>query len=159
MTALLLVDTADFGRKWVALADWQNPRKVLLKLYTADGQREMRKVGHRIWEPQSIHRDHIRAVDGKPVTRPGDGLKFRWHPDGGFLAGDPASGRTAYAYPSSVHEVQARREPGRVAENMMRSENALMDRTAWGRERDESNWALLNEYDDALADLVKENAL
>lgn len=49
---------------WVDRADYDDPRKVLLKLYEANGDRVMRKVGHRIWQPQSLHRDNISVVLG-----------------------------------------------------------------------------------------------
>ncbi len=42
----------------------------------------------------------------------------------GFLCGDLESGRTAYAYPSSIHARDAVRNPVRVATEMLKQENA-----------------------------------
>ncbi len=52
-------------------------------------------------------------------------IVFRKLPDGGFVAGDSISRRTAYAYPSSEHANIARTMPERVAAAMVAS--ALRD--------------------------------
>lgn len=49
-----------------------------------------------------------------------EGTVFRIMPDGGFVAGDRGSGVTSYAYPSSPHATQAKRNPARTAAIMVR---------------------------------------
>ena len=50
-------------------------------------------------------------------------IKWAWCPDGGFVAGDPATGRTSYAYPTSTHATLAKRMPAFVAETMVAGAN------------------------------------
>lgn len=49
-------------------------------------------------------------------------ILYLLEPHGGFLVGDPASGLTAYAYPTSVYATSAQRQPARVAVDMLRGE-------------------------------------
>ena len=44
---------------------------------------------------------------------------------GGFTCGDTETGHTAYAYPSSDHAVAAKRDPARVAVEMLRHANYI----------------------------------
>ena len=53
-------------------------------------------------------------------------IVFRLLADGGFVAGDTATGRTSYAYPTSEHANIARRLPDRVAREMMKAANAFV---------------------------------
>jgi hypothetical protein len=50
---------------------------------------------------------------------------YTFDDDGAFIAGDTATGRTCYAYPTSTHATKAKKIPQRVAREMMRSENRL----------------------------------
>jgi hypothetical protein len=43
-------------------------------------------------------------------------------PCGGFLAGDTVRGITSYAYPTSEYSVKARRNPEKVASEMLSAE-------------------------------------
>jgi hypothetical protein len=45
-------------------------------------------------------------------------------PDGGFVCGDTETKRTSYAYCSSPHADAAKRNPAKVALEMMAKENA-----------------------------------
>lgn len=56
-------------------------------------------------------------------------IVFKLTNDGAFLAGDTETGRTAYAYPTSDHAFAARKHPQKVANEMMRNENAY--RAEW----------------------------
>lgn len=46
-------------------------------------------------------------------------IKFNFTNEGGFVAGDTDTGHTSYAYPASIHAKQAKREPAKVAAEMM----------------------------------------
>ena len=46
-------------------------------------------------------------------------------PAGGFTCGDTDTEHTAYAYPSSVHATAAKRNPAKVAAEMLRQANYL----------------------------------
>ena len=46
---------------------------------------------------------------------------------GGFIAGDLASGRATYAYPTSTHAARAKRTPEIIANAMMQNANAFAD--------------------------------
>lgn len=61
----------------------------------------------------------------------------------GFVAGDTATGRTAFAYPTSPHATSARRHPLRVATEMMKQANAFTSPYSTS-EYDANNWRLLN---------------
>lgn len=43
---------------------------------------------------------------------------------GGFMAADTATGRSAYAFPTSPYATQANRNPVGIAAEMMKAENA-----------------------------------
>jgi hypothetical protein len=60
---------------------------------------------------------------------------------GGFVAGDPDTGVTVYAYPTSVCVNCARRNPVKTAREMIDSEP--MWRGRFAAEYDEQNWKLL----------------
>ncbi len=49
-------------------------------------------------------------------------IQYHIDQDGSFTAGDVDSGVTAYAYPSSEHAQQAKRNPLKVAEEMIQGE-------------------------------------
>lgn len=71
-------------------------------------------------------------------------IVFRKLADGGFVAGDTISRRTAYAYPTSPHATIARTMPERVAAEMVAS--ALRDPSP-ARIRgdyDTRNWQKIN---------------
>jgi hypothetical protein len=84
-------------------------------------------------------------------------IVYRLMPDGGFVAGDTATERTSYAYPTSTYATRAKRTPRGVAAEMMEHENQaltyhLEDRRQRGEtgpvrvlEFDTRNWVLLNE--------------
>ncbi len=42
--------------------------------------------------------------------------------DGGFLAGDTATGLTAYSYPTSPYATRAKRDPAKVAAQLLARE-------------------------------------
>lgn len=48
-------------------------------------------------------------------------IEYKLDKDGGFFAHDTETGATAYAYPTSTHAVQARRNASKVANEMMRN--------------------------------------
>ena len=69
-------------------------------------------------------------------------IKWRLLPDGGFVAGDPATGRTAYAYPNSAYAEWAKHNPAREAEMMLRSANRYGGPNAQETaDYDARNWA------------------
>jgi hypothetical protein len=72
-------------------------------------------------------------------------ILFKLDSAGGFTVGDTATGRTAYAYPTSANASQARQLPYSVATEMMIVENSL------GSWRDTSDCITLDEA--RLADL------
>jgi hypothetical protein len=95
-------------------------------------------------------RKYLRDRSGTSAKPAPAGLKYRLLPDGAFVAGDTSTGRTAYAYPTSDHATQAKRQPERVAREMVDRENSF---GAWrdakgGRvacdEFDARQWARLN---------------
>jgi len=68
-------------------------------------------------------------------------ISYRLLPDGGFVAGDLATRRTSYAYPSSSFATLARTMPHRIAVDMLASANRWTGDTA---DYDARNWALLD---------------
>ena len=46
-------------------------------------------------------------------------IVYRMFEDGGFVAGDTATERTSYAYPTSTHAIDAKRNPAKVAAEMV----------------------------------------
>jgi hypothetical protein len=70
-------------------------------------------------------------------------IVYRMLPDGGFVAGDTATERTSYAYPTSVHAERARRNAERVAAMMMLEHQISPSDIT--RAYDRRNWTLLNE--------------
>lgn len=60
----------------------------------------------------------------KPRTSlPGEQIVWAFVDDGAFVVGDPTTGRTAYAYATSAHAVQAARNPDFEAALMIGSAN------------------------------------
>lgn len=70
---------------------------------------------------------------------------YRLLADGGFVAGDRATGRTAYAYPTSPNAEAARKAPLTVAREMLAESNVIAQTPVWGRQQDydSRNWLLL----------------
>jgi len=64
--------------------------------------------------------------------------------DGGFTAGDTATGRTGYAYPTSTHATLACRNPGATARKMMRAAAASIGTPHIVAECDARNWRRIN---------------
>lgn len=67
--------------------------------------------------------------------------------DGGFTCGDTDTEHTAYAYPTSTHATAAKRNPAKVARQMLRQANYLNplcypDIVARANAR---NWLILNK--------------
>jgi uncharacterized protein (DUF608 family) len=73
-------------------------------------------------------------------------IVFKILPDGGFVAGDTATGVTSYAYPSSIYATAARKKPAKVAADMIQGESSL-SRTysEYAKEYDRKNWETLNK--------------
>ena len=72
-------------------------------------------------------------------------IVFAFDDDGGFIAGDTATGRTSYAYPTSHYATCAKRAAMRTAILMMRQENESGE---WrdgtdGKRYDSKNWSYL----------------
>ena len=73
-------------------------------------------------------------------------IVYRMLDDGGFVAGDTATERTSYAYPTSTYATQAKRHPDRVAAEKMTAENIhRYGNPAIFVDYDARNWSLLNE--------------
>jgi hypothetical protein len=73
-------------------------------------------------------------------------IVYRTLDDGGFVAGDTATERTSYAYPTSTYATMAKRHAERTAAEMMTSEN--IHRHGNGApfgDHDARNWVRLNE--------------
>ena len=71
-------------------------------------------------------------------------IVYRMLDDGAFIAGDTATERTSYAYPTSTYATQARRDADRIAAKMMAQENKG-GRAACVADYDARNWKRLNE--------------
>lgn len=86
-------------------------------------------------------------LDRPPVPAPAPTQCTVWKllPDGGFVAGDTQSRLTSYAYPTSVSAIAAKRDPNKIAHEMMRAENILLKlRSTFPRpDYDARNWQLL----------------
>jgi len=69
-------------------------------------------------------------------------IVYTFDKDGAFIAGNTFNELTCYAYASSTHATQAKRNPGKVAAEMMRNERPtpLHDRS----EYDARNWKKIN---------------
>jgi hypothetical protein len=50
-------------------------------------------------------------------------ILYKLDAQGGFTCGDTETGRTAYAYPTSISADDAKHDPLRVARRMMKHEN------------------------------------
>lgn len=75
---------------------------------------------------------------------------------GGFTVGDSETRHTAYAYPTSPYAYDARRHPGRIAQDMVLSANAFA-RVAPSQiviESDARNWARLREMEPNVVSLM-----
>lgn len=66
---------------------------------------------------------------------------FRMLEDGAFVAGDPDTGLTAYAYPTSISATKARKTPVTVAKEMLSRE--VVTRTHDRTDYDLRNWQRL----------------
>lgn len=53
-------------------------------------------------------------------------VEYKFDKDGGFFAFEPATGYAAYAYPSSHHATKARRNPERIAAEMVAAYGSQM---------------------------------
>lgn len=70
-------------------------------------------------------------------------------PDGGFVAGDPNTGRTAYAYPTSANAEHAKHNPAREAAMMLGSANRFAGPNATETaDYDARNWQRINCVED-----------
>ena len=69
-------------------------------------------------------------------------MTIRYHigQDGSFTAGDVDSGVTAYAYPSSEHAAEAKRNPLEVAEEMIQGEMSWSRMSHLAAAYDRRNW-------------------
>ena len=77
---------------------------------------------------------------------------------GGFTCGDTETMHTAYAYPSSIHATDAKRDPDKVAAEMLRQMNYLNSRLSRDTvvRANERNWRTLhNTITTATAKLVE----
>lgn len=72
-------------------------------------------------------------------------IKYRLLPDGGFVAGDTDSSRTAYAYPTSPYAEDAAKRPALTAHAMINDAIACTSPVYIQRDYDARNWALLAE--------------
>lgn len=67
--------------------------------------------------------------------------------DGGFVAGDTISGRTAYAYATSIYAAKARKTPLSVARVMVEQAISFGGCPDFVRaDADSRNWRTLNEH-------------
>lgn len=65
-------------------------------------------------------------------------IVYKFETNGGFLAGDTESTFTSYAYPTSEHALKARKNPVKVAREMIANElKSMMLRSDY----DVNNWA------------------
>jgi hypothetical protein len=72
-------------------------------------------------------------------------IVYRMFEDGGFVAGDTATERTSYAYPTSTGAIDAKRNPAKVAAEMVDGLLPLEGRFRITADHDARNWRLLNE--------------
>ncbi|MCW2242223.1 hypothetical protein [Azospirillum canadense] len=61
-------------------------------------------------------------------------------PEGGFLAGDTETGLTSYAYPTSSDATKAKRNPAKVAAEMMANETASSRRAVPDAAARDAEW-------------------
>ncbi len=67
-------------------------------------------------------------------------ITYMMDEQGGFTAGDRATTRTAYAYPTSPHATMARTMPERVAREMLKAANACSVPEDIRRDYDGRHW-------------------
>lgn len=73
-------------------------------------------------------------------------IRYRLLPDGGFVAGDTETGRTAYAYPTSPRAEAARKRPEATATAILADSAGLLAQLLPERpEYHLANWDLLDE--------------
>lgn len=72
-------------------------------------------------------------------------IKFNHTADGGFVVGDTTTNITVYAYPSSEHATKAKKNPAKVAAEMISAELeiAYLHQGEIGQTYDANNWTLL----------------
>lgn len=71
-------------------------------------------------------------------------IKHTFDASGGFVVGDTTSGLTAYAFPSSSHANLAKRDPDKVARQMIASESMACRVLADVKTTDARHWATIN---------------
>jgi hypothetical protein len=80
-------------------------------------------------------------------------IAYAFPKDGGFIAVDKATGRTAFAYATSPHETAARKHPLKVAREMLANvytpTNPDSPSAAKVKAYDERNWIEFNANDAA----------